>query len=407
MARLPLRYPPHRIDVSASMLVRAAAGLTCTDERAALQRLERVWGGDGTWLPFFSVRSAFTATLSALDLAPGDEVLVSSINIDDMARIIRAHGLVPVPLDVDPHTLAVSAEAIAALITPSTRAIVVAHLFGGRSELGAVAAVARQHGLLLIEDAAQAFDGTWRGHEQADLTFFSFGTIKTATALGGALVRVRDEALRERMRQVQAGWPRQPRTHFVVRLAKAVLFMTLQTPWLYTISHVACALRGSSAATVARKLSRGFHADDDTELLRAIRRRPSAALLRFLALRLARLDTSRVERRAAHGDRVFASLPPSATPGSTQPHRTHWVVPVTVRDPARLRRRLESEGFAAFGQSNVQALGGDNARELMRQLVFIPAYPELPPSRLEHLIAIIGEHEGFLQIGHRTTKMQP
>ena len=77
--------------------------------------------------------------------------------------------------------------------------ILVAHLFGSRVDLAPLA----RPGVLLVEDCAQSFRGPGaRGDPPADVSLFSFGSIKTATALGGALVRVEDAALRARMREL-------------------------------------------------------------------------------------------------------------------------------------------------------------------------------------------------------------
>ena len=76
-----------------------------------------------------------------------------------MVRIIEHHGLVPVPVDVDAARLEVDVEQIERLITPRTRAILVAHLFGSRMEMGPIIELARRHDLLVIEDCAQAFVG--------------------------------------------------------------------------------------------------------------------------------------------------------------------------------------------------------------------------------------------------------
>jgi perosamine synthetase len=126
-----------------------------------------------------------------------------------MIRIIHAHGLRAVPVDIDPGTLAVWPWMLEAALTPRTRVVLVAHLFGGRMDLGGIARFAKDRGLLLVEDCAQAFQGPKRmGDAVADVTMYSFGTLKTSTALGGAVLRVRDREVLGRMRGIQASYPR-------------------------------------------------------------------------------------------------------------------------------------------------------------------------------------------------------
>ena len=82
--------------------------------------------------------------------------------------------------------------------------MLIAHLFGTRLPLQRFAEKAQDHGLLLWEDCAQAFDGRYAGHPEADAVMFSFGPIKTATSLGGALLRLRDCELLTRMNDPKA-----------------------------------------------------------------------------------------------------------------------------------------------------------------------------------------------------------
>ena len=80
--------------------------------------------------------------------------------------------------------------------------IVVAHIFGSRSPLDEVLEVARNHDLLVVEDCAQAFMGMqYMGEHRADVSMFSFGTIKTATSFGGAIVHVKNPVVLEEMRR--------------------------------------------------------------------------------------------------------------------------------------------------------------------------------------------------------------
>ncbi|TMC32203.1 MAG: hypothetical protein E6J28_14820, partial [Chloroflexi bacterium] len=97
-------------------------------------------------------------------------------------------GLVPVPLDLDPGTLSPRPDIVERAITARTHVMVVAHLFGGHVHLAPLAAICRRHGILLVEDCAQSFAGPPdTGDELAAVSMFSFGILKTATALGGAM----------------------------------------------------------------------------------------------------------------------------------------------------------------------------------------------------------------------------
>ena len=95
------------------------------------QRIETCLGADQTAVAL-SVRTGFDALLQALHLPAGSEILVSAITIRDMTRIIEAHGLTAIPVDLDMETLSVDLDAMRNAITSRTRALLIAHIFGGR-----------------------------------------------------------------------------------------------------------------------------------------------------------------------------------------------------------------------------------------------------------------------------------
>ncbi len=104
---------------------------------------------------------ALYLALVAADIGPGDEVItVANACMYDVAAIVQA-GAQPVLVDVDPTTQNMDPAALAAAITPRTRAVIPVHLFGRLADMPAIMEIAEQHGLIVIEDAAQAH-GAWR-----------------------------------------------------------------------------------------------------------------------------------------------------------------------------------------------------------------------------------------------------
>ncbi len=125
---------------------------------------------------------ALLLPLRALELQPGDEVIAPAFTFFATAGAIHNAGGTPVFVDIDPVTYNITAETIAAAITPRTRAIVVVHLFGQMAAMEAIAPLAATHGLAVIEDGAQTIgarrlvDGQWTHPGQlgtvATLSFF-------------------------------------------------------------------------------------------------------------------------------------------------------------------------------------------------------------------------------------------
>jgi dTDP-4-amino-4,6-dideoxygalactose transaminase len=125
-------------------------------------------------------------------IEPGDEVIIPSYTFVSTANAFVLRGGVPVFADVRADTLNIDETAIERLVTPRTRAIVVVHYAGVPCEMDAVEAVARRHGLTVIEDAAQALLSTYRQRQAG--TFGRFGTLSfhetknVTSGEGGALL---------------------------------------------------------------------------------------------------------------------------------------------------------------------------------------------------------------------------
>jgi dTDP-4-amino-4,6-dideoxygalactose transaminase len=367
------------------------------DQETAEHRLLARWADGGDAIACLSVRSGFDLSLSALALPPGEEVLVSAVTIPDMLEIIRAHGLRAVPVDLEPATMVPRLDVLNRAITPATRAILAAHLFGGRIELERISAIAREHGLLLFEDCAQAYCGpAYRGHPRADVSMFSFGPIKTATALGGAIIRVRDAALRQAMRTRQAAYPVQSRLALLRRIGKYACLKRLSTPIAFGLLVSACLAAGLDLDRLLNGSVRGFAQGD---LLSQLRRRPSAALLALLERRLRRFDVERLEARIAASRAIIERLSDAAGfPAAAAAEHCHWVTPIRVDEPRRLILALREAGFdATQGRSlcvvpapaDRPELDPRAARDTMAGIVFLPCYPEMPPAAVERLIRVL------------------
>lgn len=401
-ARRPVRrlWPRHRLDISLADLAFALAACAAGRRERREEQALGAWAGGAEGIACLSVRSALDLLLQALELDPGDEVAVSAITHPDMVRILEAHRLRALPVELDPATLAPRSDALDRAITARTRIVLVAHLFGSRCDLAPVAAVARRHALLLVEDCAQSFRGPEQtGDSAADVSLFSFGSIKTATALGGALVRVPDPELRARMRALAEGLPVQPRREYAARIARFAGLVVLGRPGLYGLFARTLGALGKDLDSVVNGVARGFPGPD---LLAQIRRRPSAPLLALLERRLRRFDRGRLEARAATGERVVAGLPPSlAHAGAAALDRTHWVLPVLCADRRRVVASLRRAGFdAAEATSAIAAVGPPEDRpdlaapvaaQTIANILFLPAYPELGDAETERLLAALRE----------------
>jgi len=140
---------------------------------------------------------AIELALRAFGVGPGDEVVTAANTFIATVMAIQAVGARPVLADMDPVTYAIDPAALAAAITPRTRAVIPVHLFGQPVDMEAVVAVARRHNLVVIEDAAQAHGARYNGRRAGSFghaAAFSFYPSKNLGALGdGGMITTDDE----------------------------------------------------------------------------------------------------------------------------------------------------------------------------------------------------------------------
>ncbi len=149
--------------------------------------------------------------LRGLELPAGAEVVVPAFTFFATAGAVWNAGLKPVFCDIDPATFNVTAETVAAALTPATRAVVVVHLFGQMVDMAPILALAEERGLAVVEDAAQAIGarqrigGTWRFAGAAGTAgAFSFFPTKNLGGFGdGGLMTTRDARLADRLRKLR------------------------------------------------------------------------------------------------------------------------------------------------------------------------------------------------------------
>src|SRR5437867_542688 len=151
--------------------------------------------------------SALHLALRCLDIAPGDEVITVSMTFIATAWAISYVGATPVFVDIDPVRRTLNPDNLEAAITPRTKAIVPVHLYGMPAEMDRIMAIAEQHGLPVVEDAAQAHGARYRGKrvgQFGQIACFSFYPSKNLGAYGegGALI-TNDASITHRARSLR------------------------------------------------------------------------------------------------------------------------------------------------------------------------------------------------------------
>ena len=147
--------------------------------------------------------SALHLALLGLGVEPGDEVILPTLTFVACANAIRYCGATPVFVDSDRRTMNIDASQIEKRITPRTKAILAVHLYGHPADMDPILDIAKQRGLFVLEDAAEAHGAIYRGRVVGSIghaaTFSFFGN-KIVTTGEGGMVTTSDAALAQRMR---------------------------------------------------------------------------------------------------------------------------------------------------------------------------------------------------------------
>ncbi|OQA43627.1 MAG: UDP-2-acetamido-2-deoxy-3-oxo-D-glucuronate aminotransferase [Chloroflexi bacterium ADurb.Bin325] len=151
--------------------------------------------------------AALHLALLACGVGPGDEVITTTFTFYATAEAIAQAGATPVFVDIRPDTYNMDVTQLAAALTPRTRAIIPVHLYGQAAEMAAIGEFARQHGLWVIEDAAQAHAAEHRGQRcgtLGDIACFSFFPSKNLGCYGdGGMVTSNNPELAARVRRLR------------------------------------------------------------------------------------------------------------------------------------------------------------------------------------------------------------
>jgi dTDP-4-amino-4,6-dideoxygalactose transaminase len=172
---------------------------------AEFERLFAAYHGARHGIAVSNGTTALTAALMAHDIGRDDEVIVPSFTFFATASSVLSVGARPVFADIDPRTFCLDPDSVKSKLTKRTRAIMPVHLYGQPADMGAFEQLCTSHGLILIEDSAQAHGasigerrvGTW------GTAAFSFYPTKNMTTTEGGMVLTNDDEIARRLRVIR------------------------------------------------------------------------------------------------------------------------------------------------------------------------------------------------------------
>jgi dTDP-3-amino-3,4,6-trideoxy-alpha-D-glucose transaminase len=302
---------------------------------------------------------AISLALRALEIGPGDEVIVPTNSFIATAEAVSWVGATPKLVDVDTRTHLLDAEHVAAAIGPRTRAVIPVHLMGSTVDLDPVIALAREHDLRVIEDTAQAHGADHRGRRVGgigDIGCFSFYPTKNLGGWGdGGAIVTNDEQLAHRVRLLRSHGE-QPRYH-------------------HRIVGTTARLDALQAAVLRVKLRR---LDESNA-----RRRRLGTTLR------AGLEGTSVELPApafAGADHVYhLFIVRSAERDALRAHLETHGVSTAVHYPFPIHR---TEAYGPFAEGSLPA-----AEQLAREICTLPMFPTMSDEDVDRVIAAVSSFE--------------
>jgi perosamine synthetase len=187
----------------------ALKGGWISSEGPFVRRFEEEWAaycGRRFGVAVANGTAALDVAVRALELGPGDEVIVPTFTIVSCVQAILGAGATPVLVDSEPRTWCLDVGRVEALITPRTRAVMPVHVYGHPVDMDPLLALAEEHGLVVLEDAAEAHGAEYRGRRCGSFgaaSVFSFYANKLVTTGEGGMVVTDDPAVAERARSLR------------------------------------------------------------------------------------------------------------------------------------------------------------------------------------------------------------
>uniref|UniRef100_A0A915HQ76 Uncharacterized protein n=1 Tax=Romanomermis culicivorax TaxID=13658 RepID=A0A915HQ76_ROMCU len=358
-----------------------------------------------------SVRTIFDLYFRVKHFESGSLVVLSAVNIPAMTEIVEKHGLVPVPWDVDPLTLAPDVEQLRILLRGSDKivAIVLAHIFGKRCDVEPYLKVLQSQNsrrkIDFIEDCAEIFNGfDYLGHPDSDLAMFSFGVIKFASCFGGAVAKVKSQFLYDKLAQLHNNYPIVPRTEYLAKLCKfQMLAFALNYP---NVTYYGSKVLKRFNIDYKAKAS-GMLQAFPTDMFRLIRRQPCSAMLNLMIRRFETIaDPQTFRMTKDKGDYVTKILLSSSNlivPGYLCKFSNYWLYPVIVKcDPATFVRDLEVQGVDAYTNASRLSVAEPNAdvcrifpgllvekARCLKHLVYLPVHKNVPYEYLDLICSAV------------------
>lgn len=392
-------YPRKQLDFSYSDILKALL-MSFNFKRIKenpIKKIEELWPKENA-IVGLSVRTILDTLLTLKNFTPGSEVLMSAINIPDMVDIIESHGLKIISIDIDLETLQCNEKEVNKAINDKTVMVLIAHLFGSRMEMEPIYNALKKHPhIFIFEDCAQAFEGVngYIGGHKTDLSVFSFGSIKSITALGGAIGFTKNFTLKLEMIKLLIQNKKNTDNEFRVKIFKYIGLKLLSNELVYGIFILVCRFLKIDYDQLIISSVRMVKGES---LFYTIRKRLPLSQIRYLLYRLKSTKNDHFKKQIDTGNYVHSKLKKSMVHGLRNKTKKYWLFPIQTKHRRSIVSSLLKSGFdATFSSTQLITIKSTdrvykiprNCKKFMSEIVYLPVYGTIPKHRLDVLVSVL------------------
>jgi len=346
-----------------------------------------------------SGRAGLRFIFDSLKLDPESEVICSAYAYPVVPFLARSLGFRLKFADCELQTLGMDPEALAGVISDRTRVVVATHLFGVPCRINEIADIASKHGATLIEDCAHCYGASVGGRKAGSwgrFGYFSFETSKIINTLGGGMITTVDEELAARVREVCAAEPRKGMKWLAKRLFRTSFEATVTSPLVFSAAVYPALRMVPRKKGEEDRFASGYHGDEVSMQGRMGRYTNYQARL---GLRQMERIAPSIERRVENARRLIDQLKDRVSfqePATSDVYANYMLV--TARFPKMqamaeqlLRLGVDTKHHYMRDCSKLFDTGEEypNATRAEREVLHLPAYPELDRAQIDYIAARI------------------
>lgn len=351
-----------------------------------------------------SARYGFYLLLEALGIGEGDEVVVPGLTYFAIPAMVPLTGAKPVFADVGLRSHVLDPEAFRAAITPNTKAVVPTHLFGTPCDMDAINAIAKEHGVQVIEDCAQSTGARYKGQRVGHLgdhAYYTFGLTKNITTLAGAMITTDQADVADHVRGVIQAGGYTPKKKAAKEALTGLAMWAATHPAIYWATVHPAVVLGNKLGKdpIHERFGEAERTYDSVPQYyrdQSKARGAQAAVGRKQLARIEQLNGARI-KNGRFLDGGLAHVPGLTTPeypDGSEPIYMSFVVHHAQRD--RLAEELRKRGvdtttgyMNAFGDHPLfqdYKASCPNAAEAVETFLHIPVHPNLSQNDLQHML---------------------